>query len=238
MRRFESAVKYLPESMENALEIELQHCKDDIKRLVQYSELKLQDSSITEKIDKINNCSFEYQNLQVIISYFNKEDFDGKMTRLSEKLGTYSIEQAKNYKIAFETFDILSLVDILKPMYICNSLLTQIKVYHDQHINKNMLESVCQKIENLGKELIHNKLFKSNRKYHIKDPDAFYRDVNETFFILSQTKRFHPFHLRIDVNKLEEECLESIEKEISIIYSNAKQSLDNFSQEKPLGRRD
>ncbi|CAF4940587.1 unnamed protein product, partial [Rotaria magnacalcarata] len=47
MRRFESAVKYLPESMENALEIELQHCKDDIKRLVQYSELKLQDSSIT-----------------------------------------------------------------------------------------------------------------------------------------------------------------------------------------------
>ncbi|CAF4180610.1 unnamed protein product [Rotaria magnacalcarata] len=178
------------------------------------------------------------------------------MTRLSEKLGTYSIEQAKNYKIAFETFDILSLVDILKPMYICNSLLTQIKVYHDQHINKSsiintiklnlekltsysdMLESVCQKIENLGKELIHNKLFKSNRKYHIKDPDAFYRDVNETFFILSQTKRFHPFHLRIDVNKLEEECLESIEKEISIIYSNAKQSLDNFSQEKPLGRRD
>ncbi|CAF4280684.1 unnamed protein product, partial [Rotaria magnacalcarata] len=47
MRRFESTVKYLPESMENALEIELQHCKDDIKRLVQYSELKLQDSSIT-----------------------------------------------------------------------------------------------------------------------------------------------------------------------------------------------
>ncbi|CAF4919305.1 unnamed protein product, partial [Rotaria magnacalcarata] len=68
MRRFESAVKYLPESMENALEIELQHCKGDIKRLVQYSELKLQDSSITEKIDKINNCSFEYQNLQVIKS--------------------------------------------------------------------------------------------------------------------------------------------------------------------------
>ncbi|CAF4467012.1 unnamed protein product [Rotaria magnacalcarata] len=175
MRRFESAVKYLPESMENALEIELQHCKGDIKRLVQYSELKLQDSSITEKIDKINNCSFEYQNLQVIKSDFNKElnmyindietiyvevhvdiicifedayqhflnqiltvhqtkhvktrvvmlkkdvtclfglmkfrndvqngqisnfilpeDFDEKMTRLSEKLGTYSIEQAKN----------------------------------------------------------------------------------------------------------------------------------------------
>ncbi|CAF2017386.1 unnamed protein product [Rotaria magnacalcarata] len=72
MRRFESAVKYLPESMENAREIELQHCKGDIKRLVQYSELKLQDSSITEEIDKINNCSFEYQNLQVIISYFNK----------------------------------------------------------------------------------------------------------------------------------------------------------------------
>ncbi|CAF5181907.1 unnamed protein product [Rotaria magnacalcarata] len=185
MRRFESAVKYLPESMENAREIELQRCKDDIKRLVQYSELKLQDSSITEKIDKINNCSFEYQNLQVIISYFNKEDFDGKMTRLSEKLGTYSIEQAKNYKIAFETFDILSLVDILKPMYICNSLLTQIKVYHDQHINKSsivntiklnlekltpypdMLESICQKIENLGKELINTKLFESNRNYHV-----------------------------------------------------------------------
>ncbi|CAF4172038.1 unnamed protein product [Rotaria magnacalcarata] len=176
-----------------------------------------------------------------ISNFILPEDFDGKMTRLSEKLDTYSIEQAKNYKIAFETFDISSLVDILKTMCICNSLLTQIKVYHDQHINKSsivntiklnlekltpypdMLESICQKIENLGKELINTKLFES---------------VNEKFFILSQTKRFHPFHLRIDVNKLEEECLESIKKEISIIYSNAKQFLDNFSQEKPLGRRD
>ncbi|CAM4986929.1 unnamed protein product [Rotaria socialis] len=374
IRRFESAVKYLPEPMKNALEIELQHCKDDITRLIQYSQLKLQDSSITEEIDKINNCSFEYQNLQVIKSYFNKgkelaskridnivvkihhnlekqniiealndmkilykyktelnmyinyietiyvevhvdiictfedayqhflnqiltvhqikhvktktevlkkdvtclfefmkfrddvqneqisnfvlpEDFDEKMTRLSEKIDTYSTEHAKNYKVAFENFDISSLVDILKTMYICNSLLTQIKVYHDQHINKNsiintikenlekltpytdMLESICQKIENLGKELINTKLFESSRKYHVKDRDAFYRDVNEKFFILSQTKRFHPFHhLRIDANKLEEECLESIEKEISIIYSNVKNFLDKFSQEKPLGR--
>ncbi|CAF5105149.1 unnamed protein product [Rotaria magnacalcarata] len=168
-----------------------------------------------------------------ISNFILPENFDEKMTRLSEKL-----------------------VDILKTMYICNSLLTQIKVYHDQHINKSsiinaiklnlekltpypdMLESICQKIENLGKELINTKLFENNRKYHIKDRDAFYRDVNEKFFILSQTKRFHPFHLRIDVNKLEEECLESIKKEISIIYSNAKQFLDNFSQEKPIGRRD
>ncbi|CAF4500527.1 unnamed protein product [Rotaria socialis] len=72
IRRFESAVKYLPESMKNALEIELQHCKGDIKRLIQYSELNLKDSSITEEIDKLNNCSFEYQNLQLIKSDFNK----------------------------------------------------------------------------------------------------------------------------------------------------------------------
>ena len=30
LRRFESAVKYLPETIRNALEIELQHCKDDL----------------------------------------------------------------------------------------------------------------------------------------------------------------------------------------------------------------
>ncbi|CAF1513606.1 unnamed protein product, partial [Adineta steineri] len=72
VRRFQSAVKYLPESMKNALEVELHHCKDDIRRLIQYRELKVQDSSITEEIDKINNCSFEHQNLQVIKSYFNK----------------------------------------------------------------------------------------------------------------------------------------------------------------------
>ncbi|CAF4871850.1 unnamed protein product [Rotaria socialis] len=72
IRRFESAVKYLPESMKNALEIELQHCKGDIKRLIQYSELNLKHSSITEEIDKLNNCSFEYQNLQLIKSDFKK----------------------------------------------------------------------------------------------------------------------------------------------------------------------
>ncbi|CAF0898603.1 unnamed protein product [Adineta steineri] len=375
IRRFESAVIYLPESMKNALEVELHHCTDDIRRLIQYSELKLQDSSITEEIDKINNCSFEYQNLQVIKSYFNKgkelaskrignivdkihqnldkqnimevlndmktlykyktelnmyfndietiyievdvdiicvfedayqyflnqivtgheaklikpnndvlkksficlsefikfrddvqneqisnfilpQDFDEKMIRLSERIATYSAEQEKKYKVALENFDVGSLVDILDTMSICNFLLTEIQVYHGQHINKNsifssivvnlekltsrpdMLESVCEKIENLGKELINTMLFDSNRKYHTKDRDEFYRKVDEKFSILSQSKSFRPLHLRIDVNKLEEECLQSIEKQISIVYLDVEKFLDNFSQEKFLTRLD
>ena len=41
IRRCECAVKYLPETMKNALEVELRHCKDDIGQLIRSNENKL-----------------------------------------------------------------------------------------------------------------------------------------------------------------------------------------------------
>jgi DNA polymerase III delta prime subunit len=353
IRRFESALIYLPESMKKALEFELQICKG----------LKLQDS-----LDETDNCSSEYENLQVIKSYFSKgqelaserienivfkihqnlekqnimkvlndmkllhmyktelntyinhietvyveihveiicmfediyqyfvgqilthhqtkrdknevsekkficlfefmifrddpqneqisnfilpENFDEKMIRLFEKIREYSKKQEKNYKVALENFDIPKLVNILETMYTFHSLLRKIKVYHNQNIDKNslinsmienlekltphsyMLESICEKIEDLWGELID-----TNRKHHMSDRDDFYRNLNEKFSILIQTKTFRPFHLRTDVDKLEQKFLKSFEKKVSVIYSYIEKFLNNFSEERRLSRRD
>lgn len=72
IRRFESAVNYLPQAMRNALELELKHCKDDIDRLVQDNENKLNHAFSSGDVRNIKSILLEYEKTPELQSFTNK----------------------------------------------------------------------------------------------------------------------------------------------------------------------
>ncbi|CAF3122629.1 unnamed protein product, partial [Rotaria sp. Silwood2] len=72
IRRFESAVKYLPEAMRSALEVELKYCKDDIVLRIRDNEKKLQNAFSSRDVKSMKNVLLEYQSSQGMQSFINK----------------------------------------------------------------------------------------------------------------------------------------------------------------------
>ncbi|CAF4908972.1 unnamed protein product, partial [Rotaria sp. Silwood1] len=72
IRNFESAIKYLPKEMKELLEIELKHCKEDIARLIQDHNNRVDDIFSSGDMKTMKTLLEEYQTSLEMRPYFNK----------------------------------------------------------------------------------------------------------------------------------------------------------------------
>ncbi|CAF0938955.1 unnamed protein product [Adineta steineri] len=72
IRKFESAVKYLPDAMRNALEVELAYCKADIILHIKDTEANLDKAISSGNLKNIKDVLQEYQNSEGMQCYLNK----------------------------------------------------------------------------------------------------------------------------------------------------------------------
>ncbi|CAF5185270.1 unnamed protein product [Rotaria sp. Silwood1] len=82
-----------------------------------------------------------------------------------------------------------------------------------------MLESISKIIKEIKNTLIQSKLINEDRNEIGKHRDERYKKFNEQFLILKKAKIFNSFHLNIDLNDIEQECLLSFEKKITDVIS-------------------
>ncbi|CAF4248425.1 unnamed protein product [Rotaria sp. Silwood2] len=373
IRKFESAVKYLPDAMRNALEVELRHCKEDIVQLIQDNENKLNNAFSSGDVRNIKSILLEYEKSQELQSFANRvkalvlkqiqeivlkinenfehyeireafthvkklyiykieleevmidinrpysevrlriikifedaylfftnrflnshmsmsenegvlaieksficltefikfqddhknqqiliyilpDDFSDKINTLITKIQDYSNEHETKYKHALEKIDTDSLLNILKIMLIWSSLLTKIKVYYDMYNNRDtsmeimmtslqqlthhsqILQSISRRIEDLKNELLNQELLNHDTREFSTTRDEFYRKLNEKLIILSRTKAFSQFNIQIDIDRIEKDCLESLESKIRTLCSNSEKILSKISQDNILTR--
>lgn len=373
IRRFESAVKYLPEAMRNALEVELKHCKDDITQLIGDNENKLNNAfssgdirniknilldygkspelqsfankvkalvlkQIQEIVQKINesferyeireafthvkklyNYKIELEELiidinrpysdvrlriikvfedaylsftnrylnsnisisenesvaagdkslicltefmkfkddhvnQVISTHVLPDDFNERIDILIRKNQDYSRDHTDKFEEALRKIDTDSLMNILKMTSTWNSLVTNIKVYYDIYNNRGksigimmeslqqfgqhsrMLQLISRRIEELRNELLDREVLNSETREFSSTRDEFYRKLNEKFVLLSRVKVFSQYNIQIDIDKIEKDCLESLESKIRTISSNCEKFSNKISQDLPLTR--
>jgi hypothetical protein len=115
---------------------------------------------------------------------------------------------------------------------------TIIKVSKELTTHAHMLESIAQKIEELRAQLINLELINSDTKEFCKTRDEFYRKVHEKFSILNKAKVLTSFNIRIDLNKIERDCLKSLERKIIEIFSVVDKFLKKFCEDSRLTRQD
>ncbi|CAF0828795.1 unnamed protein product [Adineta steineri] len=356
IRNFESAVKHLPGTMTNALEIELKHCTDDIDRLIRDNETNsdkafksgdlkeikavleeykttpgmqsyvnkgrdivlkqtqeiaskishcFEKNDIVQALDEVKKlydykveldnivveireiCSevrlriksafqnalnyfmgrflnskisvvtneviddaeksficliefmkFEYEHRgQSIVTNMLPENFKENVAIIIKRIPEYFNEHQKKYKDALDELDVTSLKESLDRTRQWDSLFTKMKVYDSMHSTNDpsmntivkavtevilypqMQEVVADKIQELRNELVSQELINKDTKEYEKQRNEFYKKLNEKFLILNKAKIFDNYNININVNKLEQECLESLKKKITDICS-------------------
>ncbi|CAM4824411.1 unnamed protein product [Rotaria magnacalcarata] len=142
IRKFESAVKYLPEAMRNALEVELKHCKDDIVQLIRDNEIKLNNACSSGDVRNIKSILLEYENAQELQSFANKvkalvltqikeivEKINGNFERYEIREAFTHVKKLYNYKIELEEL----ITDIDRPY--SEVRLRIIKIFDDAYLS-------------------------------------------------------------------------------------------------------
>ncbi|CAF4622945.1 unnamed protein product, partial [Rotaria sp. Silwood2] len=108
IRRFESAVKYLPEAMRSALEVELKYCKDDIVLRIRDNEKKLQNAFSSGDVKSMKSVLLECQSSQGMQSFINK----------GEELALRQIQEiVLKINQNFEHFEIREALTNVKKLY-------------------------------------------------------------------------------------------------------------------------
>ncbi|CAF1389902.1 unnamed protein product [Rotaria sordida] len=133
IRKFESAVKYLPKDMKEALEEELKHCKEDIDRLIQDNDNMLDAAFSSGDLKSIKTILEEYKTSVDMKPNFNKgreiilKSIQDIVTKIKESFEKHDIAVALSnvrrlheYRVEFQ---ILS-TDIRQP---CSNVQNQIK---------------------------------------------------------------------------------------------------------------
>ncbi|CAM2727660.1 unnamed protein product [Rotaria socialis] len=373
IRKFESAVKYLPETMKNALEVELRHCKDDIVQIIHDNETKLENACSSGDVRNIKNILLEYEKSQELQSFANKvkalvlkqiqeivqninenferheireafthvkklynykteleeliidinrpysevrlriiqifgdaylsftnrflsaqvsvgenesavaleksltclteflkfkddhinqlilthilpDGFNDRIYTLIKKIKDYSNEYEAKCADALEKIHTDCLLNILTVMSTWNSLLTRLKIYYEQYMNRDtsvenmitslqpladhsrMLSSISRKIKDLRNELLRQELLNDETKEFSTTRDQFYRKFNGKFVLLQRAKVLSQFNIPTDIDKIGEECLESLESKIRTIFSNCDRLVNRISQGNLLTR--
>ncbi|CAF2540249.1 unnamed protein product [Rotaria sp. Silwood2] len=72
IRKFESAVRYLPNDMKRTLDEELNHCKKDIDRSICDNDNRLKDTCSSGDLNSIKSLLEEYKNSNGMKNYFNR----------------------------------------------------------------------------------------------------------------------------------------------------------------------
>ncbi|CAF4958277.1 unnamed protein product [Rotaria sp. Silwood1] len=200
-------------------------------------------------ISLIEFMKFRNENInQSILIDILPKDFDEKLNTFSSGILEYFKYQQKTYKDALEVLDIQSLKTSLETIQQWNSLFVKMKTYDNLHnINDesiktivkalteltsyaNLLDSISQKIEKLGEELMNQELIDDQKKEYIQHRDEFYKKLNEKYSYLNKAKILSRFSLRVDIYKIEENCLESLKEKIMQIYSVIEKLLERIPQ--------
>ncbi|CAF1341009.1 unnamed protein product [Rotaria sp. Silwood1] len=374
IRKFESGVRYLPKDMQESLEVDLKHCKDEIKKNIENNDRDLKDAcdskdlkrikaviqgyqqsegmqyyanegrkyvlkqtqdiimkinenfkeyKIREALDNIEtlyaykvelenvvnidqsclevrskvtdifqdvyhscmkyffndkghslvdemtgviernvSCLMEFMKFrdrfknQSILQHMFPEDFNERLVLFCETIINFFNNCQQKYEKAKKESDFTSLKDVLDIMNKWNSTLTKIKNYDDMLYSNEtlvttiitcvrilipystMLESISKIIKEIKNTLIQSKLINEDRNEIGKHRDERYKKFNEQFLILKKAKIFNSFHLNIDLNDIEKECLLSFEKKITDIISYVESILNRFSIDNHLTRND
>ncbi|CAF2542951.1 unnamed protein product [Rotaria sp. Silwood2] len=137
-----------------------------------------------------------------------------------------------------------------------NFLFTKIKNYESIHSNNDqsvnaivtiikkvtpysyMLESITRKIREIRDQLINEELINDNTKGFSKNRDQFYYELNKNLSIINQIKIFSNFNIDIDLNAIENECIESLESKITEIFSMGKKFLEKILNNDRLTRQE
>ncbi|CAF4095909.1 unnamed protein product [Rotaria sp. Silwood2] len=177
IRNFELAVKYLPEKVKSALEIELKHCKENIHRIILNIEDDLKYTISSGNLSKIKNIIQEYQNSQGMMSYANK----------GQELARKQFQEIK-----------LKINENIQKNYIRETL-EYVKQLYDSDIE---LGGIVVEIKKLCSEI-------------------------------------HSEHmLNIDISKLQQECLDSLDKKVAEMCSAAEKLVEKISTIFILKRQD
>jgi hypothetical protein len=142
IRRFESAVKYLPEKMRTAIEVELKHCKDDIVQLIRDNENKLSNAFSSGDVRNIKSILLEYEKSQELQSFANKakalvlrqiqeivQKINENFERHELREAFLSVKKLYNYKIELEEL----IIDINRPYSEVRLLI--IKTFDDAYLS-------------------------------------------------------------------------------------------------------
>ncbi|CAF4867046.1 unnamed protein product, partial [Rotaria sp. Silwood1] len=97
IRKFESGFRYLPKDMQETLEIDLQHCKDEIKKTIENNDRDLKDACESRDLKRIRTVIQGYQQFEGMQYYAN----EGRkyVLKQTEEIATKINEYLKEYKI-------------------------------------------------------------------------------------------------------------------------------------------
>lgn len=102
IRKIESALRYLPETLKNALEPKLNQCKEDIQKIIQDHDNKLNNAVRTKDLTRIRSVLKEYSQSEDMQSFANKsqkvvfEQIQEMELEIKRNLAEYHIREALN----------------------------------------------------------------------------------------------------------------------------------------------
>ncbi|CAF4449380.1 unnamed protein product [Rotaria sp. Silwood2] len=209
IRKFESAVKYLPKDMREALEEEFKHCKEDIDQLIHDNDNRLNDACNSGDLKSIKHILEEYKNTDGMKPYFNKgRDFvlrsiNDNITKIRKCFEDHDVTGALlNVKIFYEhrvNFqDIIT--DIRQPYLdvqnlIKNAFQEAYRCFVNSFLDSStstVTDDIIQKTEKSFICLIEFMKFSSENKCENKDKDKpplmdiLPEDFNEKINILNE----------------------------------------------------
>ncbi|CAF4542845.1 unnamed protein product [Rotaria sp. Silwood2] len=224
--------------------------------------ISVNTSEIIENRERNFICLMEFMKFKdeyrdhSVLTYILPEDFNENLIKLNENISNYFLEHKKNYDIAFQIMDMTSLKNTLSILSQWNFLFTKIKNYESIHSNNDqsvnaivtiikkvtpysyMLESITRKIREIRDQLINEELINDNTKGFSKNRDQFYYELNKNLSIINQIKIFSNFNIDIDLNAIENECIESLESKITEIFSMGKKFLEKILNNDRLTRQE
>ena len=159
---------------------------------------------------------------------------------LVQAIKTYSSEDQNQYEDALEKFDIPSVCNILRSTSKWNSIVKNVMYLEDMNGNSampikttfkeishysKMTQSICDKIEQITNELIKLEVANGDTKESNQKHSEFDRNISRKFSMLNQAKDFSQFDIRINVNKVEEECRNLFDDKMKQIFSDTEKFL-------------
>ncbi|CAF3967980.1 unnamed protein product, partial [Rotaria sordida] len=203
IRKFECAIKYLPEDMRNILELELKYCKDDINFMIQQqNHNEFQNLIRIEDLKPIKNLQ-QYQNSQSIQSLISqtRELVLTQVQEITDKIDQHveqdNINEALTVvKILYEYKNELeTIVTYVRQPYLI--VQTQIKMkfenaylcFMNQFLQNNTSEITNEIVETIEKSflyLIEFIKFKNKLKDQSILTHIFSEDFNEKLIVLNR----------------------------------------------------
>ncbi|CAF1185261.1 unnamed protein product [Adineta steineri] len=203
IRTFEFAVKYLPEDMRSALEVELEYCKKDINIKAQDTNNEFENKIGNEDPKDIKDLLKGYEDSQGMKSFFNKgrdlvlKQVQDKVKKIEEYFQEDNINEALayvkilyGYQIELETI----VFDIRQPFLTVRSLIknkfeTTHLCFMNQFLENDTIDITHDIINNIEKSflcLLEFVKFKNESKDQSIIDHMFPEDFNDKLILLNK----------------------------------------------------